>query len=116
MDRLTKQRRPADVMPALSGRWLGKLAKLGQIAVMQLLRKSPAWTQRMAVHMAATNALIYHQCLLIERSGWGLRVRSRDCLPKNDHRIAAEGAEHGANQDWKGNGISSSHLTSQGQS
>lgn len=41
---LTKQRSPADVIPALSGRWLGKFAKLGQIAVMQLFRKSPAWT------------------------------------------------------------------------
>ena len=39
---LTKQRSPADVMPALSGRWFGKFAKLGQIAVIQLFRKSPA--------------------------------------------------------------------------
>jgi hypothetical protein len=41
---LTKQRSPADVIPALSGRWLGKFAKLGQMAVIQLFRKSPAWT------------------------------------------------------------------------
>jgi hypothetical protein len=41
---LTKQSSPADVIPALSGRWLGKFAKLGQMAVIQLFRKSPAWT------------------------------------------------------------------------
>lgn len=32
---LTKQSNWADVIPALSGRWLGKFSKLGQIAVMQ---------------------------------------------------------------------------------
>lgn len=50
----TKQSSPAEVMPALSGKWLGKFSKLGQIAVMQLFKKSPACTQRIAVHMAAT--------------------------------------------------------------
>lgn len=51
-----KVRRPADVIPALAGRWFGKFANCGQIAVMQLPRKSPACKQRMAVHIAATNA------------------------------------------------------------
>ena len=53
---MKKVRRPAEVIPASAGRWLGKLAKLGQIAVMQFPRKSPACTQSMAVHIAATKA------------------------------------------------------------
>lgn len=53
---MKKVSRPAEVIPASAGRWFGKLAKLGQMAVIQLPRKSPAWTQRIAVHIAATKA------------------------------------------------------------
>ncbi len=44
------------MIPAFSDRWLGKFLKLGQMASMQHFKKSPAWTQRMAVHIAATKA------------------------------------------------------------
>jgi hypothetical protein len=37
---------------------LGKFAKLGQMAVMQFWRNPPACTQRIAVHIIATNATV----------------------------------------------------------
>jgi hypothetical protein len=45
-------------MFADSGRSLGKLMKLGQIASMHRWRKAPAWTVKIAVHMRATKARI----------------------------------------------------------
>jgi hypothetical protein len=39
------------VIPEFNGRWFGKCMKLGQIASRQRCRYSPAWTQRMAVHL-----------------------------------------------------------------
>lgn len=54
-----KQSRLPLSISALAGRWLGKVLKLGHMASMQLRKKSPACTVRIAVHIKATKARIH---------------------------------------------------------
>jgi hypothetical protein len=67
-------------MPKFGPRVLGKLAKLGQMAVMQHCKKSPACTQRIAVHIAATKA----------RKGFSMR-RSTEKISRAPHTSKTDG-------------------------